>query len=171
MVSPADSAPGAPVGNGTAGLKPVFCGWLKLPPLPRPDGAPPLKIQSTPNCSWSVSFTSAIVTSIITWRAGTSSLRNACSMIEYSDGVAMTRIVFWSLSATTWMLRTTAAPSPPMGRAVAAAPLALATAVADGAPCSAAAAGVLGEIVGCVWNDGGETMLPAGVPGATLGPV
>ena len=54
-----------------------------------------------------------MVTSIITCRDGTSSFFSACSMIEYSDGVATISSVFWSLSATTWMLRTTPTPSAP----------------------------------------------------------
>src|SRR5512135_1499614 len=94
-------------------------------------------------------------------------------MTEYSAGVATNSSVFWSLSATTWMLRTTPTPSPPSACVAAAPPpsppVALATAVAVGAPCAAAASGVLGAIVGCVWNDGGETILPAGVPGASVG--
>ena len=56
---------------GTAGLKGVD--FVSSPPEPRPDGAPPLNSHSTPNSIESFSVTLAIVTSIITWRAGTSS--------------------------------------------------------------------------------------------------
>src|SRR6185295_5527256 len=161
MLKPDATAPAPDVGNGAAGLNPPL--W-NSPPLPRPDGAAPLKIQSTPKLSVSVSFTSAIVTSIITCRDATSSFFSACSMIEYSDGVATISTVFWSLSATTWMLRTTPTPSPPpTRRAPAAAPAAAAAAGA------ADASGVLGVTVGCVWNEGGETIWPAGVPGASDG--
>src|SRR6185295_11335010 len=164
MLKPDATAPAPDVGNGAAGLNPPC--WNK-PPLPRPEGAAPLKIQSTPKVSESVSFTSAIVTSIITCREATSSFFSACSMIEYSDGVATISTVFWSLSATTWMLRTTPTPSPPTARAPAAAPTAApAAAAAAGA---ADAAGVFGVTIGCVWNDGGETIWPAGVPGASVG--
>src|SRR6185312_11971775 len=95
------------VGCGLNGVLVV----LKLPPLPRPDGAPPRNSQSTPNDRSSVSATSAIVTWIRTWRCGTSSFFNAASITPYSAGVATIRMVLLSLSATTWTLRTT--PTPP----------------------------------------------------------
>src|SRR6185437_15716551 len=161
MARPDAAAPAVDVGSGTAGLKAACPGRLKLPPLPRPDGAPPLNSQSTPKLRLSVSFTCAIVTSIITCRDGTSSFFSACSMIEYSDGVATTRIVFWSLSATAWILRTTPAPpSPPMARAAATEPSAAPAAAAAGT--AGGTYGVFGVIVGCIWNAGGETIVPAG---------
>src|SRR5690349_2617948 len=126
-----------------------------------------------PNVSESVSFTSAIVTSIITCRDGTSSLRSACSMIEYSDGVATIRIVFWSLSATTWMLRTTP-PSPPSAPVIArrAAPDATtlpAPPAVDDVVDVVLCVVVFDENDDCGWNVGGEMIEPAGVPGATVG--
>ena len=127
-----------------------------LPPEPRPDGAPPLNSQSTPNWMSSVSVTSAIVTSITTWRCGTSSLRSADSITEYSAAVAMMSSVLLSLSATTCRLRTMPDPLP--------APVAGAVGVAGGGVrLEPPVAGLTGV------NVGGLTMVPAGVPGATVG--
>src|SRR5262245_7471861 len=142
-------ATGAAGLTGTAGLN----GGDETirPPLPRPDGAPPLNSHSTPNVRLSFSCTSAIVTSIITCRDCTSSFRSAWSTSEYSDGVATTSSVFWSLSATTWTFRARATPSP-------------------GAPGRCAPGGVGGGrtstcvgcgafAVGCAENDGGLTIV------------
>ena len=114
--------------------------------------------QSTPKLSSSFSVTFATVTSIITCREGMSSFFSAASMTVNSGGVATISSVFASLSATTWMLRTipttSAAPPVPVRGA------------------GAVAAGCAGGVAGCPvrgWNAGGETIVPAGVPGATVG--
>src|SRR3954452_3319798 len=100
-----------------------------------------------------------------TWRDGTSSFFSADSMTAYSTGVATIRIVLLSLSATAWMLRTTPLPSPLTGRAAAAAAAALLTAA-----CAGFGVGFeTGGVVDGVPKLGGDTMVPAGVAGATLG--
>ena len=113
-----------------------------------------------PKSSSSFSATLATVTSIITWRDGMSSFFSAASITVYSGRVATISRVLLSLSATTWMLRTT--PMPSAARAMA---------CATGPGCGA---GVLTWIVGvggavCAWNVGALTIVPAGVPGATVG--
>ena len=116
---------------------------LKLPPLPRPEGAPPRNSQSMPNVRSSVSVTSAIVSWIRTWRCGTSSFFSAASITAYSAGVATIRMVLLSLSATTWTLRTTPMlPSAPTGLLA----RARATACATGPPV------VAGGCVPCCWT-------------------
>src|SRR5665213_243356 len=139
---------------------PLGAWTLTLPPYPRPAGAPPLNTQSMPAEKSSVNVTSMMAISITTWRDGTSSLRIACSTIWYSAGVATIRIALLSLSATTCRLRAAPTPGAP------AVPPALAWLVT-------LTAGV-GVAVDCAENDGGDTMEPAGVPGATVaapGPV
>src|SRR5665213_215004 len=128
---------------------------LTLPPYPRPAGAPPLNTQSMPAEKSSVNVTSMMAISITTWRDATSSLRIACSMIWYSAGVATIRIALLSLSATTCRLRTAPTPAAP------ATPPAFAWLVT-----LTAGAGV--AVDDCAENDGGDTMEPAGVPGATV---
>ena len=53
-----------------------------------------------------------MVTSMDTWRCGTSSFLSAASITAYSAGVATMRIMLLSLSATTCTLRITPLPAP-----------------------------------------------------------
>src|SRR5258708_15099813 len=148
--------------GGRAGLLGELMSTWMLPPEPRADGAPPLNSESTPKVMSSVSVTSAIVTSMTTCRCGTSSLRSAASITEYSAAVAMMSSVLLSLSATTCKLRTMPdAPGPPGP------PVAEAITVVD--DCGGGV-GVLVPVTGFSgWNVGGGTILPAGPPRAARG--
>ena len=89
---------------------------------------------------------------------GTSSFFSAASMTVYSVGVATISSVLLSLSATTCRLRTTPSPHPRGDRGRRAAPTAAAR---RGRRRRGAAV--------CPWNVGGLTIVPAGVPGASVG--
>ena len=135
----------------------------KLPPA---WFAPLRKYHSTPNWKLSTSETSAITISIITCRAGTSSFFSADSITAYSAGVATIRSVLLSLSATTWMLRTM--PCAPCAPWAPAAPASAAGAAGAAACCTTTVGGAVSGVA-WGWNGGGDTIVPAGVPGASVG--
>ncbi len=104
---------------------------------------------------------------MITWRDGTSIFFTAASITAYSGAVATINSVLLSLSATTWMLRTTPRPAP---AAPPAAPPAVPAAPPEGVGARWSWITTCGcAIAGCAWNAGGDTIVPAGVPGATVG--
>mgnify|MGYP003694104071 CR=1 FL=1 len=146
-------------------MPPGLNGVLRMmrPPAPRPLGAPPLNSHSTPKSSSSVSVTEAIVTSMATCRGRHVELleRRLDDLVlgrRRDDQQRVVVLVGHDLDvADDADALGGARDAPARPDAGGGGVLTLIVEAADSA------------VVFCAWNVGGETIVPAGVPGATVG--